>query len=246
MRRCRAIGLLSLALASVVCAGPAGLVIDYPESGSVFPPDFAPLTFLWHDRSSAAVWRVEISFASGAVPLRFSSRGPMPQAAEIDPDCISSTNELPRVDRTQKSWRPAEAEWTQIRHHAGLQGATVKISGTRAGKVVSESRIELRFSPDPVGAPIFYRDVPLMPVETAPGTIQPLSPYAVRLVKWRLRSTNETASRVVMEGLPVCANCHSFSADGRVMGMDLDGLRRTRAGIFWRMSGRGWRSGTRT
>jgi hypothetical protein len=27
-----------------------------------------------------------------------------------------------------------------------------------------------------------------------------------------------------MEDLPVCANCHSFSADGKTMGMDLDGL----------------------
>jgi tetratricopeptide (TPR) repeat protein len=31
-----------------------------------------------------------------------------------------------------------------------------------------------------------------------------------------------------MEGLPVCANCHSFSADGKTMGMDLDGLRNNR------------------
>jgi hypothetical protein len=34
----------------------------------------------------------------------------------------------------------------------------------------------------------------------------------------------EPSSRVVMENLPVCANCHSFSSDGKTLGMDLDGL----------------------
>ncbi|QOY88895.1 PD40 domain-containing protein [Paludibaculum fermentans] len=77
-----------------------------------------------------------------------------------------------------------------------------------------------------------------MPVETDPGNIQPLSPYAVRLVKWRVRAVNEPRSRVVMEGLPVCANCHSFSADGRVMGMDLDGLRKNKGRYFLAEAGR--------
>ncbi len=27
----------------------------------------------------------------------------------------------------------------------------------------------------------------------------------------------------MMEGLHTCANCHSFSADGKTLGMDLDG-----------------------
>src|ERR1022692_4050140 len=31
-----------------------------------------------------------------------------------------------------------------------------------------------------------------------------------------------------MENLPVCANCHSFSSDGKTMGMDLDGLQNNR------------------
>ena len=33
---------------------------------------------------------------------------------------------------------------------------------------------------------------------------------------------------MVMENLPLCANCHSFSADGKTMGMDLDGLQNNR------------------
>lgn len=173
-----------------------------------------------------------MSFGSGAAPMRFLSRGPLPRMGEIDRDCVSTTNELPRIDRLQRSWQPAAAEWAQILKRAGERAATVKVSGLAAGRVLSEARVEIRISQDPVGAPIFYRDVPLMPVETEPGTIQPLSPYAVRLVKWRVRSVSEAQGKVVMEGLPVCANCHSFSGDGRVMGMDLDGLRRNKGRYF--------------
>jgi hypothetical protein len=32
----------------------AGVTIDYPLEGSVFPPDFAPPTILWHDGSKKA------------------------------------------------------------------------------------------------------------------------------------------------------------------------------------------------
>ena len=37
---------------------------------------------------------------------------------------------------------------------------------------------------------------------------------------------------MVMDNLPVCANCHSFSADGKTMGMDLDALQNGRGTYF--------------
>ena len=74
-----------------------------------------------------------------------------------------------------------------------------------------------------MGAPIFYRDVPLMPSENEKGVIKPLAPPSVPLIAWRLRNVAEKDSRVVMEGLHTCANCHSFSADGKTLGMDMDG-----------------------
>ena len=43
------------------------------------------------------------------------------------------------------------------------------------------------------------------------------------LIAWRLRNVGEPASRLLMEGLHTCANCHSFSRDGKTLGMDLDG-----------------------
>jgi tetratricopeptide (TPR) repeat protein len=63
-----------------------------------------------------------------------------------------------------------------------------------------------------------------MPSELEKGVIKPLAAEAIPLVAWRVRNVGEPRSRVVMENLPLCANCHSFSADGKTMGMDLDGL----------------------
>ena len=62
-----------------------------------------------------------------------------------------------------------------------------------------------------------------MPSELEKGSIKPLSPFAVPLIGWRLRNIGEPSSRLVLEGLPTCANCHSFSSDGKTLGMDVDG-----------------------
>jgi len=43
------------------------------------------------------------------------------------------------------------------------------------------------------------------------------------LIQWRLRDLSEPSAPVVMEHLPTCANCHSFSADGTTLAMDMDG-----------------------
>ena len=94
---------------------------------------------------------------------------------------------------------------------------------TIAGSGGARAQVRISTSPDPVGAPIFYRDVPLMPSEVEKGVIKPIIPSAVPLVGWRLRNVAESGSRLVMEGLPTCANCHSFSRDGKTLGLDVDG-----------------------
>ena len=90
---------------------------------------------------------------------------------------------------------------------------------------MSRGQVTIRTSTDPVGAPIFYRDVPLMPSEAEKGVIKPLAASAMPLIAWRLRNLAESSSRLLMKGLHSCANCHSFSRDGKTMGMDLDGPR---------------------
>jgi hypothetical protein len=53
--------------------------------------------------------------------------------------------------------------------------------------------------------------------------VQPLAPSAIHLIHWRLRDIRQPESRTVLKDMPTCANCHSFSADGKTLGMDIDG-----------------------
>jgi Flp pilus assembly protein TadD len=62
-----------------------------------------------------------------------------------------------------------------------------------------------------------------MPSETEKGVIKPLAAGAMQLIQWRLRSIDQPQSRVVLESMHTCANCHSFSRDGKSMGIDMDG-----------------------
>lgn len=224
----RCLAVIPLAGALVV-ATPGRITIDYPEEGSIFPPEIAPPTFVWHDAAAGITrWRIVISFADGTAPIRTSSAGPRMRIGEIDPDCIADTNEPPRLTNEQASahtWSPGAALWESIKKHAT---STVTISGLRGAEQVSSGRVTIHTSKDPVGAPIFYRDVPLMPSETQVGVIKPIASEAVRLIAWRLRDISKPRSRLLLDGLPVCANCHSFSADGKTLGMDLDGLQNNR------------------
>jgi len=72
-----------------------------------------------------------------------------------------------------------------------------------------------------------------MPSKTEKGVIKPLDTRAVPLIAWRLRDVAQTRSRVLLEDMHTCANCHSFSSNGKTLGMDLDGPKTTRASIRW-------------
>jgi tetratricopeptide (TPR) repeat protein len=214
---------LSLALLAVVPAQQAPLiVIDYPEEGSIFPPDFAPPTFLWRDSRAAASWEIEVAFSGGAPPIRLTARGEPMVVGEIDPRCVAETNQLPSLTPEQAAahtWKPEAAVWSLIKERSAGHAATVTITGAGGAR----AQVRISTSKDPVGAPIFYRDVPLMPSEAEKGVIKPIVPSAVPLVGWRLRNVAESGSRLVLQGLPTCANCHSFSKDGKTLALDVDG-----------------------
>ncbi len=212
-----------------LAAAPAltPITIDYPLPGSLFPPDMAAPAFLWRDASAAVTsWRVEIAFGDGTPPIYAAATGERMRTGDIDPRCIAPTNKLPELTPEQAAariWKPSPGDWESIKQHSVAAPATVIITGYRGSEPVSRGHVEIRTSKDPAGAPIFYRDVPLMPSELEKGVIKPLPPRVLPIVAWRLRYLNEPASRLVMEGLHTCANCHSFSRDGRTLGMDLDG-----------------------
>ena len=230
MRRCAVFPLIAavIFLAVAVKAGselPA-IAVDYPSNESIFPPEITPPTFLWRDPAKAASWRIDVAFADRSPALHLTSAGPPMQIGEIDERCIAPTNELPKLSPKQAeahTWKPDVATWTAIKNHSQSGAAVVTIAGITGDRVVSHGEVTIHTAKDPVGAPIFYRDVPLMPSETEKGVIKPLGAKAVPLIAWRLRNIAETSSRVLMTGLHTCANCHSFSRDGKTLGLDLDG-----------------------
>ncbi len=65
----------------------------------------------------------------------------------------------------------------------------------------------------------------LLPPPEEKGPIAPLPRSAIPLIKWQIRDISQPKSHLVMTNLPTCANCHSFSRDGKTFGLDLDGPR---------------------
>jgi len=203
-----------------------GLVIDYPRDGSVFPPEFVPPTFLWHDDTPGARhWRIEFAFADGGEKLSRTAEGTPPPPGEIDPQAIGVNNEVYKgteYQRSARAWTPDAETWEEIKRRSVDAEATATFRGPGDGER-SRASIRITTSKDPVGAPIFYRDVPLMPAVGRKGAIKPLSSEALPLIAWRIRDVAQPESRVVLKNMPSCANCHSFSNDGKTLAMDVDG-----------------------
>jgi hypothetical protein len=190
------------------------------------PPGITPPTLIWRD-PAATSWHITITFADKSSAIRAISSGERMHIGPIDPRCVSSNNKPPQLTPQQAeswTWIPNPATWSAIQLHSKEHPATLTITGYRNDSVaVSESHIAFTTSTDPVGAPIFYRDVPLMPTANTDGTVQPLAPDAIHLINWRLRDIRNPESHTVLTNMPTCLNCHSFSADGKTMGIDVDG-----------------------
>lgn len=225
-----------LALACVLAAtltGPAatesGITIDYPRDGSVFPPEFAPPTFLWHDDSAADRWRVTVAFEDGDDPIETSVTASPPPFGEIDERAVAVTNDVyapTAYQASAKAWRPDRPLWDAVKRRSAGTTATITFRGfASAAPDAPLSRGETRVSTStvPLAAMIFYRDVPLMPSAGENGVIKPLDKNAQKLIAWRWKDVSRDDSRVLLEHMPTCANCHSFTADGGTLALDIDG-----------------------
>jgi tetratricopeptide (TPR) repeat protein len=171
---------------------PGRVAIEYPLDGTLFPPEISAPAIRWKDENVRAdLWLITIEFADGRGRIHsFASR---PQ------------------------WRPEPAVWEKIKSRSRETPAVVTVVGLQRqspSQVLSAGRVTIRTSSDPVGAPLFYREVnlPFADAVKDPSTI-----------RWRFGVVSAAQPPpVVLEKLPVCGNCHSFSADGAVLGMDID------------------------
>jgi tetratricopeptide (TPR) repeat protein len=173
-------------------AGKGGSAITYPLSGTLFPPEIAAPTFEWSDGTSGA--------DAWVVRIEFSDGG--------DP-LTALTGAL--------RWTPSADEWEAVKRRSLEKDAVVTVLGVRHGsarRIRSVARTTIRTSADKVGAPLFYREVNLPFVEAVKDPSK---------IRWRFGDiSSKEPPPIVLQGLPVCGNCHSFSADGSVLGMDVD------------------------
>ena len=209
----------------------SGIIVDYPREGSLFPSDIIAPLFQWRDASAdATVWRIEVNFGERGPKIRQWSDGAKFQLGPVDD---SLTGYVPPTMTPEQAaahtWRPDAKTWEQIRKHSQKKPAVIHFAGYRNKddkQPVSTGEVTVATSPDPVGAPIMYRDVPLIPPPPESeerGVIKPLPDSVLPKIKWQLRWVSEAQPKTVMTGLPTCANCHSLARDGKTLGIDVDG-----------------------
>ena len=168
------------------------LTITYPKNNTLFPPEIASSTFLWDDPNDEVdTWLI----------------------------MVETDNKIQFISKfvNEKRWKPDSTEWEKIKNIAREKDAFVNIIGVKQkvpGKIFNSGKVQIRISKDSVGAPIFFRAVPL-----------PFS-FAVKnlpTISWRMGNiANYTQPKILLTNFPVCGNCHSFSKDGKTIGMDVD------------------------
>ncbi len=167
------------------------ITIEYPLNETLFPPEIIPPVFRWKDCAPASrAWLVGIEFTDGKPRMCFLTR--------------------------RQQWTPRPEDWENIKHRSLEQEAQVVILGVGPGepvKIFSRAKMSFRTSKDPVGAPLFYREVnlPFIDADKDPSRI-----------RWRFGSIASPKPPIVLQNLPVCGNCHSFSRDGTTLAMDVD------------------------
>jgi tetratricopeptide (TPR) repeat protein len=128
---------------------------------------------------------------------------------------FDSAGEVLRFPTAEPRWRPSEADWAEIKRRSTAHDAEVAVVGVGSeGAAPSAASVRIRTSTDAVGDSIFYREVPLPFIKAVQDPSR---------IRWRFGSIDsEDGPPIILENLPVCGNCHSFSGDGGVLGLDVD------------------------
>ena len=120
-----------------------------------------------------------------------------------------------RFAASEPSWRPSEEDWALIKQQSVEHDAEIAIVGIgQDSRARSAANVSFRTSTDRVEDSIFYREVPLPFISAVQDPSR---------IRWRFGSVDSVEQPpVVLEDLPVCGNCHSFSGDGSTLGLDVD------------------------
>jgi len=219
-------GNLDKVVGRAIAAASAGgellsLAVDYPPDEAVFPPDMAAPTFVWSDPAPKAdTWLIDVARRGAEQHLYVLTQGATPARAKDDDPRTASKAAVeynpPTPAVPLRRWMPDDETWEHIKRLAGGSGAAVTVMGLSSdepARILSRGRVGVSISDDPVGAPIFYRDVPL-PFRHVLSNVES--------IRWRLGEVSSHKPPTLLTGMKVCGNCHSFTADGRTLAMDVD------------------------
>ena len=154
------------------------LTIRHPLDETLFPPEIVPPTFHWEDGNSRSnMWLVSIRFQDNDAPMNVVTQKPW--------------------------WIPEIGQWETIKKRSLERDAQVTILGISrriTTRILSAGRISFKTSKDPVGAPLFYREVNLPFIDAVKDPSN---------IRWRFGSISSPRQPpIILEKLPVCGNCH--------------------------------------
>jgi Tfp pilus assembly protein PilF len=166
--------------------------IQNPLNDTLFPPEMPPPKFTWTDAQPGA--------NAWRVQVQLADAAAPIRSVVAAPE-----------------WLPPAEIWEQVKKRSLEKAARVTIAGfdtNHPGALLSRATINIQTSKDEVGASLFYREVNLPFAEAVKDPSK---------IRWRFGSiASPQPPPIVLENLPVCGNCHSFSRSGEVMGMDVD------------------------
>ena len=168
------------------------LRILYPYDESIFPPEIAAPTFKWAERND--------DIRHWLLIITFEGRH-KPLYIVCD----------------EPHWTPQKEIWELIKQYSVQISAPVTILGVKSNpqpEVVSKGVITITTSQDKVGAPVMFRRVPPNFAHAAKNPEQ---------MQWVLADiASYEDPPVIMTNQRACGSCHTFSQDGRWVGMDMD------------------------
>ncbi|MFC2138085.1 TolB family protein [Bacteroidota bacterium] len=179
-----------------------GLNIIYPFNGSLFPPEFPSPTFIWNDMDEYTT------------------------SWKISLSTYNNELVISEIVNEQK-WQPEKDQWDSLKLLSNNKNISVKLhrytsEGNKQNK--EKTKINIGFSKDSVGAPILYREIPI-PFKFAEKHPDSMS--------YRLCNVgSDIPPHDVMKKFMVCGNCHSFTSDGKTVGLDFDAAHRDKGGYF--------------
>ena len=123
-----------------------------------------------------------------------------------------------------KSWKPSGLQWDSLKNLSDHRKIILEVRRANNSSGKDIAKISFQIGRDEVGAPILYREMPL-PFVFAEQHLDSMS--------YRLADIgSKDPAHYVMKKFMVCGNCHSFSANGKIIGLDFDAARRDKGGYF--------------